>query len=534
MAHNPDLTLPPTAPADYLSQQQESDTLPTVLYTLVPLSNDELHNVARTCELECELDEGEVIRPAPEPHFISQPLRAVYESHLRLGTQGEFEPFYFVVVVHQNWRENGLLLVTLYSDDDPPAIDSFFCKSEGVGITVQNLQIANSDWCEAREQNEIGLSGEEDDDDDDDDETDADEEEKESDIDDKENVELPTDADEEQSDDEGPEYPSKKPAWSYLIPIYILESVDANILISNLEEDIHAKSDPFTDYRIRNQASLTPTGQSNIDVDALSKPNSIISEDLIAQACVLHPVRCRANKWLNKTYFLLCDNTQPSTSGLLIVKLDWDGVSKGRSKAQLREIGTTSYHESTRLPGTSKYAITYGYTMIAEGLAIFSRTHPAFAIFQVNADMPHHGVKLVDPEHWERKSRDEYFVVAGLPIELHSPSSLTLASEEKDMDWTLETAISKFPWLCYVERFEPEFNRQYFVWFDHETVDDEGVVVVRYDWDKDVERGGDELWKFRDLKAVKTIRLSPGQAMAKILAAAKNGSDDWAWEVYRG
>ncbi|KAF2874118.1 hypothetical protein BDV95DRAFT_322202 [Massariosphaeria phaeospora] len=531
------LTLPPTAPGSYLSQDLGRHSLPTLIYTLVALSEDELEEVNRACQPHFDLDEdededeegeeGEAVRLAPEPLFVSQPLSDVYESHLQRVPDGEFDPIYFIVVVDKDWKKNGVLLVTLMTDDEPPGIDSFFCKPEEVGSAVVNLQIANTDWEECRESCEVGVGGEEEDDDEEDDEEDEEKEESKH--------ELPTDADEGQSEDEGPEYPSKKPAYDYLIPIYFLDSVDADAVISSLEEDVQDKPNAFTDYRIRNQASLKPTVETEKDIKTLSKPDPLITSDLVAQASALHPIRCRANKWLNKTYFLVCDNTQPSTAGIVIVKLVWDGVTKGRSKAQLREIGSTASHETTRREGTSAMGITYGYKMIVDDSAIMSRTHPAFAVFQLNSSMPHHGVKVVDPPHWDRKIGDEFFIPAGRAIEPQRSSSSPAAPpvEDTDVRWTLQQAVDLFPWFCYDYRFTPLLNRQYFLWFDLETVEDEGVVLVRYDWDGDIERSEVELWDLRELDAVRTMRVPAGEAMAKIERAAKDGSDDWAWEVYK-
>jgi hypothetical protein len=69
--------------------------------------------------------------------------------------------------------------------------------------------------------------------------------------------------------------------------------------------------------------------------------------------------------------------------------------------------------------------------MIVDGLSILYHTHPAFGIFQLNADMPHHGVEIIDPQHWNRKGGDKYFVVAGSPIEMHpSFSTMTMLTPE--------------------------------------------------------------------------------------------------------
>ncbi|KAF2637636.1 hypothetical protein P280DRAFT_529932 [Massarina eburnea CBS 473.64] len=512
MPYNLDFTLPSTAPAEYL-WRDGPELLTTALYTLVPLSDDELREVARKCESLCENDdEGEVVRPAPESRFVSQPLRAVYDTHIKLGVRGEFDPIYFIVVVHKNWKERGVLLVTLMTDDEPPLIDSFFCKPEDSGITVQNLQIGNSDWEESRESWEIAAVDVE--------------QEVESNADDKDDVEFPTDAEEGQSDDEGPQYPPKKPAYAYLIPIYILSSVDANVVISGLESHNHPMSEPLIS-RIHSQASLTPKPQQNIDIKTLAKPDPQVTEDLIAQACTLHPVRCRANKWLNKTYLLVCDNTNYSQEGLILVKLAWDGVTKGRSKDELRKTGKTASREARRIPGTSVDGIRYGYLMIADDTAVFSRTHSAFCIFQLNTDMPHHGVNVVDSQHSDRKANDEYFEVMA-DVELHRSSE----PENIKMEWTLKEAINRFPWVCYSNRFEPLFNRQYFIFVDHEVVVEKGVILVRYDWDGNIKKSEGELWDSGKLGLVRTMRIPAKVAMSKILRAVADGSEGWSWQSY--
>ncbi|KAF2827257.1 hypothetical protein CC86DRAFT_208778 [Ophiobolus disseminans] len=529
MAHNFDLTLPPTAPANYLSRDHPREGEFAALYTLIPLSEAKLREIASACEPNYEKGEDDIVRVAPEPHFISQPLRAVYDSFLELDSIRQFDPYYFVVVVHEDWRKEGLLLVNIYNDDEPPAIDSFFCKAEDVGSIVLNLQIGNTDWYEAREGYEVGVdNGEEDGDDDDEDKDDDDEGDKGKD----DEPELPTDAGERQSEDEGPEYPSKKPTYDYLIPIYTLDSVDADAVISSLEEDMDDKPNPFTDYQIRHQASLKPTNPSSKDIKTLSKPDPLITEDLITQACALHPIRCRANKWLNKTYLLIVDTTSPSTSGLILVKLTWDHTTTGRTKASLHTIGTNAPRKTTRIPGTLD-AIKYDYNMIATNTAIFARKHPAFAMFYINEELPFNGVAPVDAPHWDRKSRSEYFVPAWRRVHLPSSSSPQAPPEELEIEWTLPEAVSRFPWFCCANRFEPLLDRTYFIWFDHLTVEREGVVLVRYEWDRDVEKGEGELWDAREGK-VWILRVGAGEAMERILKAEREGSEGWEWEAYGG
>jgi hypothetical protein len=157
MAHRLDLKLPRTAPAAYLSQTSDTGYLPIAIYTLVPLPEEELDEVTRVCQQDYDDDAEEAVRAAPEPHFISQPLRAVYDSHLQLGLQGEFDPTFFIVVTARDWKKEGLLLVTLINDDEPPAIESFMCEAESVSTSLLNLLVANLGFTDLRESFEVGV-----------------------------------------------------------------------------------------------------------------------------------------------------------------------------------------------------------------------------------------------------------------------------------------------------------------------------------------------------------------------------------------
>jgi len=65
-------------------------------------------------------------------------------------------------------------------------------------------------------------------------------------------------------------------------------------------------------------------------------------------------------------------------------------------------------------------------------------------------------------------------------------------------------------------------------------VKDEGVTIVRYDWDGDVERSEGELWEMREVEKVRTMKVPAKEAMERILAVVKDGADEWAWEGYSG
>ena len=159
MVRQIDLTLPRTAPATYLSRTSDTSGgyLPIAIYTLVPLPEEEMDEVIRVCQQDYDNNATEAVRAAPEPHFISQPLRAVHDSHLGLGLRGEFDPTLFIVVAARDWKKYGLLLVTLENDDEPPAIESFMCEAESVSTSLLNLLVANLGFTDLRESFEVGL-----------------------------------------------------------------------------------------------------------------------------------------------------------------------------------------------------------------------------------------------------------------------------------------------------------------------------------------------------------------------------------------
>lgn len=55
----------------------------------------------------------------------------------------------FVVVTTDDWREKGVVFVTLSSDEECKP-DAFYLPAKDVGSGLINLQIGNSDWAEKR------------------------------------------------------------------------------------------------------------------------------------------------------------------------------------------------------------------------------------------------------------------------------------------------------------------------------------------------------------------------------------------------
>lgn len=113
-----------------------------------------------------------VQRAVPRHDFTGQPLRAALSEHLdKLLPTGRFSPFYFAAVVDADWNEKGLIIVTMndWSDEENWHIDQLRVPVDDVGLALVNLQIANTDWEELKEQYEEGDVEEDDKGEDDDD-----------------------------------------------------------------------------------------------------------------------------------------------------------------------------------------------------------------------------------------------------------------------------------------------------------------------------------------------------------------------------
>lgn len=71
-----------------------------------------------------------------------------------------FEPFYLVAVVDENWRETGLIIVVMddgTGDDEDEGdrayqIDQLRVPANDMGLVLVNLQIANVDWVDYKDE----------------------------------------------------------------------------------------------------------------------------------------------------------------------------------------------------------------------------------------------------------------------------------------------------------------------------------------------------------------------------------------------
>ncbi|KAL0260176.1 hypothetical protein SLS55_005922 [Diplodia seriata] len=512
MATRPDLTLPPTAPVERY-RDEPMELRPVAVYTLVDLTDTELEELRRVCESECVGSEpGDNVRLAPQPRFVGSPLRAVYDSHLELGPQRTFDPIYFIAAVDTDWRRKGVLLVTLDDGNfDEPGCktDSLLVKPEDSGLVFVNLQIGNSDWEEEKES--YGLpTGDDDDDDNGDDSS-------------HEQPAAPDNGDDDDYDS-GPECPDHLEHIENYVPFYAIDSVDPDQLIrNNLEPGVYFKTNPATDYFVRCQAILTPKlDKPTVDTKTLSAPDPDVTADLIAQACALHPARCRKNPWLHKSLLVIADCTDPAEHGFALVQMTWDGITgQGRSKSQLRDIGAQAKRDVQRMPGAAHEGLQQRWFNIKLGVRVWRADHPLIAVFQYQVQEKNPGVgrTLLDPQAKKRKEGDEWLVYA--PREVHTHSD----EPGEEVQWSFEEAVRRFPWMCRQHRWDENFSRAYFICVDNEQPAEKGVVIARVDWDGEVHRSDKELLALQLRDMTTTMRVPAKEALGIIEAGIKKDTN---------
>ncbi|KAI0436215.1 hypothetical protein F4803DRAFT_246727 [Xylaria telfairii] len=462
MAAYPDLSLPTEAPSS-MSQyraHQPANSNPTALYTLVDMTDDELADLARECEAACVetgSERGSCVRPAPQPRFVGQPLRAVFDYHLELAKQITYEPEYFIAAIDKDWRGRGVILVTLNDDDDMWRVQSYRTKASDAGLTVINLQIGNTGWDEERDFSEIfpdrDDGGGANDDPNDNDNNDNDE-------------------------DDGPPAPVKNIPLGYYIPIYIHSSLPEDKVVEKLEPAFKHKSPE--DYACRIQARLTPTS---------SESSTTAIDDLIQQAATLHPLRCAKNKYLQKAYLLLIDTSDPVENGMLMVKLPpWD--LDATEKTDLREIGEQlgkTNREYIRIPYSCHDGLQTRFLILCNGDADWPspevRAQPVFVVFQYGTQGKDLGFgwNQMDPGASKRKPGEERLVYVPEQVRPR-PSGRGM----ERVEWNFNEAVEYFPWFCVQKRFIEGLDTTFFICVQGDDAASRGVLLVRRKWDRNL------------------------------------------------
>ncbi|KAL2205974.1 hypothetical protein CC79DRAFT_1334299 [Sarocladium strictum] len=155
-----DLTLPETSsPAIDPYKEMPGELNPFALFVHIPFDDGkEVAEIERVCNQEARDGEDDfddvVKRATPRFDFRDEPLRAsvAYFIDTLLPTK-KWDYFYFIAVVDEDWREKGVLMVTMDdgTNEDEAHIDICRVPAAESGLNLMNLQISNMDWEEYKD-----------------------------------------------------------------------------------------------------------------------------------------------------------------------------------------------------------------------------------------------------------------------------------------------------------------------------------------------------------------------------------------------
>lgn len=486
-----DLSLPSQWPSE--ARFDSINLVPAPLYTLVDLTEDELQQVHQACESGCVENGNEPntsVRIAPQPRFIRQPLRAVFDHHVEMRTRDaalEFDPKHFIVVVDEAWQRKGVLMVTLDDEESEGSndrnVDSFIIKAGDAGLSIVNIQVGNMDWAELKSNYELQPGG----------------------------------RDNGGDDLGGPPPPKEDSIMGFYIPIYIHSQLQPDEVLQQLEPLIRHKTPD--QYACRILASLTPSSAAS---------SSSASDDLVAQAAALHPLRCARNKWLHPTMLLVVDTSDPFKNGMLMVRLDWAGLANEatlRTKDALIAMGATlagalEFNSTVRLLYNCQYGLQRPFMPIAHGDAKWpsesARRRPKFAVCQYNTPGEGwgFGAELLYPGvPYEQEYGQEQLVY---------DQELILREEFNGSAENFEEAVQRFPMICRENRVVENFDTSYFIVIDRLDIADAGVLLVRRCWDGIVWGRTDRELMELDIAGVRSMRAAVKDAI-NILTQGRAG-----------
>lgn len=531
-----DLSLPPRWPSE--ARFDAMGILPSALYTLVDLTDEELHQVRQACEAAC-IEDGNVpnssVRIATQPRFIGQPLRAVFDHHVAWRARDaplEFDPKMFVVIVDLEWQQKGVLIVTLDDEEEEDGkVDSFFTNAEDAGRIIVNIQISNMDWDELKSTFGLEAGDEHDGDDGDDDDNNNNNNNDDNpgpdahheDGDERGGSHHP-DPDSDDQDLGGPPPPKESSNMGFYIPIYIHSQLQPDEVLKELEPMIRYKTPD--DYACRIQDSLTPSPA------AATAASSSAGHDLVAQAAALHPLRCARNQWLHQKMLIVVDTPDPVENGMLMVRLDWAGLTKdeasprSRSKADLVNKGTAlagalDLNSCTiRLRYNCQYGLQNPFLTVAQGDAQWPsmtvRQRPKFLVCEYNTPGAEWGFG-VDLLYAGVSYQQEYS-----QEQLVLDQELIVREQYNGTAENFEEAVLKFPMVCREYRFVENFDTRHFLCIDRLDIAEVGVLLVRRRWDGNVWRRTDQELMELDVVGVRSVRVPVKDAL-KVLEKGRAG-----------
>ncbi|KAF2106080.1 hypothetical protein BDV96DRAFT_591596 [Lophiotrema nucula] len=500
-----DLTLPESSsPAIDAYKDMPDDLLPFALFVHVRLSgDDELARVEEACN--SQIGGTNTIQRVPGLDFSGQPLRAALAEHLNKLATRRFDPFYFVAVVDEDWKEVGLVIVTMDdgSDEDVCHIGQLRVPVEEVGLVLVNLQLANMDWSELEEQYEVPAGGHGDDDNDsDDDGSDSGGDEG---------------GDQHRPDQTSPtakhedsmrtshswtdvsEYSDgasdKPPNVGYWIGLYAIPGIDFEAVMRAL----HPSWGPLVPFP---ELICRPEGR----VPAESQAKAVV------HAKRLHPLRCRNNLHLHRGMFLIIDRPSYEEDGILLVKADWDEKAlesqKTMADVELAALGQAAETDTQRLPFSNATTITI-FNEIKAGYRPWKHTHKTFLAYAgPQTRYPSVYLAAVDKSFKRRKSGAERFLGRNVQFTLTADGDVVT-----ETGTGFQTALDQHAGFVHEARFCATLCPEYFVYCDKELAakdTNESVVLVKVDWEAS--------WSMMECKA--------GDAYQE-LCDVVDGNKDW-------
>ncbi len=475
MSDSPDLTLPSKATEMVEYHDRPMQLLPSALYTLVDLTSEELTQLQQACESGIGCDPGTKIQFPPHHTYISRPLRAVFDYHIELGREGDFDPKYFIVATKQDWKAEGVLLVTLDDDDLECNVDSFRCRAETAGLSLVNLQVGNTSWGDEKDGYKIG---------------------------DKDDDETSDEVDYEQRSDRGSEdtagkiaapkhgVPPKTPPTGFFIGVYAQSETEGTALIRRIEPAASVKSADEFCCRLQSDSSF-----ANLSV-----------EDAITQACRHHQYRTQQTLHLHPNLFLLSSSQDTQEDAIVLVHLDWSGSPDGFSKEELFDIGSKAPRKTQRLEISPM--TTVGMVCdIASGRRKWGPDHWMFGAYTVSyPDCDIKIAQLID-KRWSRRGHGEDRVGVGstIPESLENTGVIGRMTEHDGVVVPLKgqvgggesiqipieegfyaAFIKAHTTLAYRYRFHTNFSKSYCIVAATMKPETHGVLLIKIDSENDL------------------------------------------------
>lgn len=434
MTEQPDLSLPERVPEMERYHDAPMSLLPFALYTLCKLDNNKSESYRQMCATEIDDDQ---VRLPPRRNFHGESLRAIIRYHVELGRQGEFDATYFIVCAYGDC--SSVVLVTLDDDDIECKPDLLWVPMDQAGLLCTSLQIFNTDWSEAKEQDLGGplwwqpAPGRD--------------------------LSVLEDVDSGAPDDEdyGP-----PPPVGFHVQLYTIDGIDQDKLLYEIQPGPEEqKCDPSQHSCKLHHLPLTSSDQSPA-----------------REAANLHPSRCLQHQTLQKSYLLLADTLSYPSEGVQVVHIAWDGITTNRTSNELLAIGETATIQTQRAevsPEASRAAVPL-VLMLAQGYEKWAPKHKVFALYAGDyADSDIHISQAVDAR-WAKRGPGQDRVVFG--------GFLTASEREENGFW--RELLLKHVACCRGKRFVPNFEARYLVWCGDEVVTGESeVLLVKVDWDGD-------------------------------------------------